>query len=177
MKNQTKIILALAFSAVITLFALFLPTVMQCNAPSPQQENAVPVSIFTSAAYGSETPAFARSADHHAVAPIQLIAVKMDAVWCGRCQVMNPKLDNVRPTFNSQPVLFVKFDMTDEFTTFQSGLLADRLNLRELYDKHAGKTGYMILVNPQTGEELATLTSNLSEQEITETIASHLSRN
>ena len=73
----------------------------------------------------------------------------MDAVWCGRCQVMNPKLDNVRPTFAGQPVLFVKFDMTDDFTTYQSSLLADRLNLTELYNNHAGKTGYLVLIDPR----------------------------
>jgi thiol-disulfide isomerase/thioredoxin len=177
MKNQTKTILKLTFSVALTVMALFLPARMQFDSPSLQQKTSTPTAMFISAASYSEAPAFGFASDHHAEAPIQLIAVKMDAVWCGRCQVMNPKLDNVRPTFNSQPVLFVKFDMTDEFTTFQSGLLADRLNLTEFYDKHAGKTGYMVLVNPQTGLELATLTSNLSEQEITEAIANHLNRN
>ncbi|KPP96397.1 MAG: Thioredoxin [Bacteroidetes bacterium HLUCCA01] len=161
MNKSLKIKLALGISAIVTLSALLIPSMLVCNTsslvPSGLSDNA---SVIQASASGPTL------SDNHVTDEIRLIAVKMDAVWCGRCQVMNPKLDNVRPTFAGQPVLFVKFDMTDDFTTYQSSLLADRLNLTELYNNHAGKTGYLVLIDPRDGSELAVVTSDLSEEAI-----------
>jgi len=97
---------------------------------------------------------------------ISVIGVKMDAEWCGKCKVMNPKLDNVMPEFKGDDILFVKFNMTDEFTTEQAGKLADRMNLSSLFEENKGSTGYMVLVNANTGEVLHTLQSDQSEEEL-----------
>lgn len=105
---------------------------------------------------------------------ISVIGVKMDAEWCGKCQVMNPKLDSVMPEFKNDDILFVKFNMTDEFTTRQAGLLADRLNLKSLFEEHKGSTGYMVLLNADTGEVLHTLKSDQSEEELIRDIRSTL---
>lgn len=105
---------------------------------------------------------------------IEVIGVKMDAEWCGKCQVMNPKLDNIYSNFKNEPVLFIKFNMTDNFTVQQSAMLADRLNLNHLFEENKGQTGYMVLVNAQTNEVLETLHSDLSEEEIESKIRSVL---
>ena len=63
---------------------------------------------------------------------ISIIGVKMDAEWCGKCKVMNPKLDNIMPEFKDEDILFVKFNMTNDFTTQQAGKLAERMNLSSL---------------------------------------------
>ncbi|TVR35348.1 MAG: thioredoxin [Balneolaceae bacterium] len=105
---------------------------------------------------------------------ISIIAVKMDADWCGKCKVMNPKLDAVMPEFKDEPVLFVKFNMTDEFTTRQAGFLADRLNLKSLFNEHKGQTGYVVLIDANSGEPLKTLQSDLSETQIKAEIQSVL---
>lgn len=128
---------------------------------------------------GSSTDSAVRTAvDNHQnhASDIQLIAVKMDAVWCGKCREMNPKLDEVRPQFAGKPILFVKFDMTDEFAVEQSKMLAQRLDLTEIFNANEGKTGYMLLIDPVTKEVLATLTSDLSEEDLHQKISEYLSR-
>jgi len=97
---------------------------------------------------------------------INVIGVKMDADWCGKCKVMNPKLDSIMPEFKDDDILFVKFNMTDEFTTQQAGKLAERMNLLTLFEENKGSTGYMVLVNADTGEVLHTLQSDQSEEEL-----------
>jgi thiol-disulfide isomerase/thioredoxin len=104
--------------------------------------------------------------DENKTGEIKVIAVKMDAEWCGKCRVMNPKLKEVMPLFKGEPVLFVKFDMTNEFTTEQSGLLAERLQLSGLFNNHKGRTGFMVLVDAENGTVLKTLQSDLSNDQI-----------
>jgi thiol-disulfide isomerase/thioredoxin len=100
------------------------------------------------------------------VSETRIIAVKMDADWCGKCRAMNPKLDAVMPEFMDDPILFVKFNMTDEFATRQAGLLADRLNLASLFKEHQGRTGYMVLLDAGSGKTIKTLTSDLDESQL-----------
>jgi len=114
------------------------------------------------------------AADTKITDEISIIAVKMDADWCGKCKVMNPKLDALMPEFKDEPVLFVKFNMTDEFTTQQAGFLADRLNLKSLFNEHKGQTGYVVLIDAKSGEPLKTLQSDLSENQIKAEIRSVL---
>ena len=97
---------------------------------------------------------------------ISVIAVKMDAEWCGKCKVMNPKLEAIMPSFKDESILFLKLNMTDEFTTQQAGFLAERLQLTDLFNEHKGRTGYMVLVDAKTGKTLKTLSSKLSEDEL-----------
>lgn len=104
----------------------------------------------------------------------QIIGVKMYADWCGKCQKMAPNLEKAKPQFAGGDVLFVRFDMTDEFRTEQSKLLADWMGLSSLFDKHEGRTGYMVLVDAQTKKEIKTLTSDQSAQELTQAIQSVL---
>lgn len=100
-----------------------------------------------------------------------LIGVKMDAEWCPKCKVMNPKLDEVMPEFQGEEILFVKFNMTDDFTIHQTRLLANRLGLSELFEEHKGQTGYMVVVDAKTNEVVKRLNSNLSEEELKNEIA------
>lgn len=100
----------------------------------------------------------------------EIIAVKMHADWCGKCQKMAPILQKVKPKFAGGDVLFVRFDMTDTFTTEQSKLMADQMGLSDLFAKHKRRTGYMVLVDAQTKEELETLTSDQSAEELKQSI-------
>ncbi|MEX0771236.1 MAG: thioredoxin family protein [Balneolaceae bacterium] len=100
-----------------------------------------------------------------------LIGVKMDAEWCPKCKVMNPKLEEVMPEFQGEDILFLKFNMTDDFTIYQTSLLAKRLGLTELFEQHKGQTGYMVIVDAHTHEVIKRLNSDLSEEELKTQIA------
>ena len=96
----------------------------------------------------------------------------MYADWCGKCKAMDPKLTNVKPEFEGEDILFMRFDMTNDFTIEQSAKLAQRLNLASLFEEHKGSTGYMVLINAETGVVLRTLTSDQSEEELLHDIRS-----
>lgn len=106
----------------------------------------------------------------------QVIGVLLYADWCGSCQVLEPKLDEVKSEFSGAPILFTQFDKTDDFTTEQSRLYASWTGLDALFDEHEGSTGYMVLIDAETHEELARLTRDQTEEELRETIAGVLNR-
>jgi len=106
---------------------------------------------------------------------LKVIGVKMWASWCGKCKQLDPKLSNVKPQFEGQPILFTQFDMTNDFTISQSKKMAKLLGLSDLFQKHKGSTGYMVLLDAQTHKVLTTLKHNQSEQELKQQIGSVLS--
>jgi thiol-disulfide isomerase/thioredoxin len=105
----------------------------------------------------------------------KILGVLMYADWCGKCKELDPKLSEVQPQFQGQPILFTRFDMTNDFTTTQSEKLAGLLGIGDLFQQHKGSTGYMVLLDTQTNEVLKTLKHNQSEQDLKQEIASVLS--
>jgi thiol-disulfide isomerase/thioredoxin len=108
------------------------------------------------------------SATIHAATPSspKLFGVLMYADWCNSCKVLDPKLQSVKQEFEQSGILFIRFDLTNERTTHQSGMLAQALGMGELFDKNAGKTGYLALVDRATGRTVEKITKTQSEQEI-----------
>lgn len=106
----------------------------------------------------------------------KVVAITMHADWCGTCQDLNPKVDNVKPYFEDEGVLFTKFDFTDDYTIHQTRLMANWIGIGELFTKsqERGATGYMILIDPDTKEEIGRITNQKDEQEIRQTIAALL---
>ena len=105
----------------------------------------------------------------------EVIGVLLYADWCGSCKTLEPKLDEVKPAFSGAPILFTQFDLTDDYTAEQSRLYAQWTGLDALFEAHEGRTGYVVLINAETHEELGRLTSDQSEDELREAIASVLS--
>jgi len=81
----------------------------------------------------------------------QALAVLFYADWCASCKELDPKIKQARKALPDAPVLFTRLDLTDETTRRQAGMLADALGLREIYAEFGGKTGFLLLVDPQTG--------------------------
>lgn len=89
-----------------------------------------------------------------------VIAMYMYADWCGACQAIKPKMAEAKPEFEGQPVLFIKMDMTNDFTAHQSKLLAARLGLSEIFQKNEGMTGFVLLLDANTNEVLDKITTD-----------------
>lgn len=106
----------------------------------------------------------------------RLVAITMHADWCGTCQELNPKVDNVKPAFEDQEVLFTKFDFTDDYTIKQTRLKANWIGIGDIFteSQERGATGYMILVDPATNEVVGQITNDQNEEEIQQTIAALL---
>ncbi|MGF1645275.1 MAG: thioredoxin domain-containing protein [Thiotrichales bacterium] len=94
------------------------------------------------------------------------IAILMYADWCGSCKILDPKLKAVQPEFEGKNILFVRFDLTNDATKHQSGLLAQALGVSELYEKNAGKTGYLTIVDRASGQSIERITKDHSEADI-----------
>ena len=96
----------------------------------------------------------------------KVVGVLFYADWCASCKVLDPKLDKVKKQFTDQPIYFTRVDMTDDCTKKQSGMLAEWVGLGEIYREHASKTGFMLLIDPQTKKVLSKLTKTQSEAEL-----------
>ncbi len=95
----------------------------------------------------------------------ELVGILFYADWCGSCKVLDPKLQAIQPDFHGQKVLFTRFDLTDDFTQDQSLLLASLLTFQDIYLANQ-KTGFMLLVNVETGEVVDTLYKTQTEDEL-----------
>ncbi len=92
----------------------------------------------------------------------QVMVVALHADWCSKCQVLSPKLMNeVAPTLAKNGALFVKIDQTDKDST-QAEYLMAALGLGDLWTEHGGKTGYALLVDPQSKRVVGTLKADQS---------------
>lgn len=87
-----------------------------------------------------------------------VIAVKFHADWCGSCKAMGPVFGELQNKFDTQPVLYVTFDHTQEFDRRQSKFLAMSLGLDKVWSEYGNKTGFILLVDGQTREIMTTLT-------------------
>ncbi len=103
-------------------------------------------------------------------------AVTMHADWCGACKALAPKISQARETakLDEKDVLFVKFDLTNDKTKHQARMMAAVLGITELYESNSGKTGFLLLINAESGEIIARITHKLDVEsisaKITETI-------
>ena len=99
-------------------------------------------------------------------------AVMMYADWCGTCKALDPKITQAREIDNldSKNVLFVNLDLTDETSNHQAAMMAAALGITELYESNAGKTGFMLLINAETGEKISRITNKLDAKSISEHI-------
>jgi len=76
------------------------------------------------------------------------IAALFYADWCGSCKVLDPKIEEARTELaEDAKTLFVTFDLTDDASKAQSAMLAEALGLGSVFETHAGKTGFMLVVD------------------------------
>lgn len=99
-----------------------------------------------------------------------VVGILFYADWCGSCKTLDPKIETVKQEFADDSILFTRVDLTDDFTKQQSAYLAAMLGLEEVYAQNNAKTGFMLLVNRESGQVLSKLTKTQSETEISRAI-------
>lgn len=88
-----------------------------------------------------------------AQADVQVYAVIFFAEWCGNCKILDPNLKPVMQSLaEDASVAFVMLDMTDKTTTAASAERAGDLGLADVFGENAGKTGFVLLVDAESGE-------------------------
>lgn len=96
----------------------------------------------------------------------KIVGVLFYADWCASCKVLEPKLDEVKKQLMDQPIYFTRVDMTDDCTKKQSGMFAEWVGIGEIYREHAPKTGFMLLIEPQSKKVMGKLTKDQSPDEL-----------
>jgi thiol-disulfide isomerase/thioredoxin len=111
--------------------------------------------------------------DNKASAP-DVMAVKFHADWCGSCKTIAPMLSDLKNKRDGEPVLFVTLDLTNQTTTAQAALMASALGIDKVYDKHAPKTGYVLLIDAKTKKVVDKLTKKQTMKQMNAAIGDAL---
>jgi len=88
----------------------------------------------------------------------KVIAAKFHADWCGFCKQMGPVFEELQAKYDQQPVLFVELDQTRQFDRRQSAYLAREMGLEGVWERNGGKTGFVLLIDPASGQVVRRLT-------------------
>tara|TARA_R110000868_G_scaffold13609_2_gene63227 strand:- start:1347 stop:1799 length:453 start_codon:yes stop_codon:yes gene_type:complete len=99
----------------------------------------------------------------------RLVAAMFRSSWCGSCRILEPRIDDVRPDYADAAVEFVRFD----FTLGQRSSVRDiavEADITELYDRLVGRTGFMVLMDRETGTVFEILTTNYDREHIREAL-------
>ncbi|MEM1231213.1 MAG: thioredoxin domain-containing protein [Pseudomonadota bacterium] len=94
------------------------------------------------------------------------------ADWCPKCKVLKPELERARleDQLDNEDVLFVRLDLTDKTTSHQAKLMASALGLEDFYVENEGRTGFMLLIDPNSGQAIDRQTKELTAEEISRRI-------
>ena len=135
--------------------------------------------ILTLSLLGISLTTFAQQqqAPKQKVEPPKVLAILFYADWCSSCKELEPKLNKVKRDFEGKPILFTRFDLTDEFTNDQAARYAALLGLENYYTDNAGKTGYMLLIDSQSKKVLGRINRQNSSEEMKAALTSALAGN
>ncbi len=109
-----------------------------------------------------------------AITSPKLISGMFHSDYCGACKAMEPLIKEAAEKLTDKPVLFVTLDLTDDKTKKQAELLAGALGLDKVWSENHTRTGFMKLVNAETGEDLETITVRHETEDIVETATTAL---
>ncbi|SDM52927.1 thioredoxin domain-containing protein [Maricaulis salignorans] len=104
----------------------------------------------------------------------RLVAAMFRSSWCGACRILEPRVDDVRPDYEDAAIEFVRFD----FTLGQRERVRDlavEAGITELYDELVGRTGFLVLMDRETGTVFEIVTTNYDRDHIREAIDRWLS--
>lgn len=100
----------------------------------------------------------------------KVYGVMFYADWCHYCQILDPKLDQVRKDFEGTAFHFQKIDMTDDSRLYASFNQAKALGLERIVRAYGQGTGFMLLVNARSGEVVDQIVARHSEDQIRQKI-------
>jgi thiol-disulfide isomerase/thioredoxin len=95
----------------------------------------------------------------------RLVAAVFRSSWCSACRILEPRVEDVREDYLDAPVEFLRFD----FTMGRRGTLrasAEDAGISELYDRLEGRTGFMVLMDRETGQIFEIVTIAYGRDEI-----------
>jgi len=96
-----------------------------------------------------------------------VIAAMFYSNWCGACQILDPRIEAVKPEFSGHKVDFVKFDFSYALVRGKAiKTLAEEKGIANIYAKNKGRTGFMLLIDPATETVMDIVTIRDSKEAI-----------
>lgn len=96
----------------------------------------------------------------------QLIALRYHADWCGDCKKLAPTFDALKERFEEKSILFLTLDFTKPSDGKQSEYLAGVLGLDDIWRSNANVTGRILIIDRESKQHVATLSSSQSLDEM-----------
>jgi thiol-disulfide isomerase/thioredoxin len=99
----------------------------------------------------------------------RLVAAMFRSSWCSSCRIIEPRIDDVKDEYEDAAIDFIRFD----FTLGQRGQLRERAideGIVDLYDQLVGRTGFMVLMDRETGTVFEIVTMAYDRQHIREAL-------
>lgn len=88
----------------------------------------------------------------------KLLALLFRADWCPSCKILEPEYNPLEQSLAKEPILFVRFDFTNDKTTAQARALSARLGVEPIFRRFEGSTGFALLVSPSTKRIVGAIT-------------------
>lgn len=107
----------------------------------------------------------ANAQSRETVSSKKVIAVVFHADWCPYCVKLSDKIENVKKSVDMAHVEFIKFDFTDKETKKATEAFADEKEVKSVLENNKG-TGFLVLIDAQTKEELVKISGKDSEEKI-----------
>ena len=95
----------------------------------------------------------------------RLAAAVFRSSFCGPCRIIEARLDDVRPDYAGAAMDWVEFD----FTFGARASLAERAEaerLSALYGQLAPRTGFIVLVDRETGQAIEIITARYGREQM-----------
>ncbi|WP_440959399.1 thioredoxin domain-containing protein [Oceanicaulis sp. LC35] len=95
----------------------------------------------------------------------RLVAALFRSNWCGPCKILEPRYERVMAEYAQAPLEQVRFDSSFG----RRSALAERASeegIRPAYDAVSDATGFVLLIDRDTGDVLARITMAYSEADI-----------
>lgn len=100
----------------------------------------------------------------------RLIAVFLTAQDCEISKGLAPKFESLKTQFGQEPVLFVTLDHSTAADRNQSAMLAQALDMDEVYNQQNRESGVLILLDTASEKEAARITPEMTDEQAKETV-------
>lgn len=95
----------------------------------------------------------------------RLVAAMFRSSWCASCRIIEPRIEDVREDYEDAAVEFIRFD----FTLGRRGGLRERAEeagISEVFLQLEGRTGFMLLIDRETGQVFEAVTTSYDRDNI-----------
>lgn len=101
----------------------------------------------------------------------EILGLYFHAHWCGYCKQLDPQLEQATPELAQFPFRLVSLDMSNKASQHAAAGIAESAGVSEIFKKTGVKTGFILLVDVETGRQVGRIKGSHDAQEIVRKVA------